>query len=301
MTIKTLFLPLLFVCQFTFAQKQVSNLHYVWTEKNPKKPEGVQKYEFNFNWNPETGIFVADKMNTKGKIYPRHIIDQKRRIIVVQMEKRNEYVLEENDSFWVSKKVKLEPAEEAPKDIKGFKCKGYTFSSAIKLTGGGPFAGGAITEDFTLWVTDDLKFNDESNPPILALLRTQSAEGADFKGVLVQLDYKMSFAGRVFNNEISLDVTKLDQKPETIKWPWESGDGVAWLELPQMNGGTTLILHPGWKTDGGIGGVYRKGDGSIAIMNKRLKALLVEITGQQNPKTKLQFFQNIFGVGAWGN
>jgi hypothetical protein len=295
-----LLLLMLAFCQFVFAQRPVTNLHYTYTEKSAKKPEGVLKYEFNFNWNQATQMFVADKVNEKGKVYPRHIIDYTKKIIVVEMEKRNEYVLEENDSFWASKKVKLEPVDET-KEIKGYKCHGYKFSAEIKLYMNGPLANAAMQEEYTLWVTDELQFNNESNHAIVALLRNQSVQGADFKGVLVQMDYKLNAAGRVYETVIALDADKLDQKPETIKWPWESSDGVAWIEQPQVTGGTTLLLHPGWKTDGNNGGVYRKGDGSVQAMNTRLKDLLVRITGQEKPKTKIQYFQNIFGVGPWGN
>lgn len=164
--------------------------------------------------------------------------------------------------------------------------------------GGGMGPAPTINEEYSLWVTDELQFNDALNPYILALMRTQSAQGANFKGVLVEFDYKMIYGDKTWDNIIDLDITKLDQKPETITWPWETKDGVAWLETPTVNG--SFILYPGWKTDGGNRGVFRKGDGSTEIMNTRLKALLKEITGQEKPKTKLQFFQNIFGQNAWG-
>lgn len=295
---------MLCIGQIVFAQKQVTNLHYTYTEKSAKKPEGVLKYEFNFNYNPGEKIFVAEKTNDKGKVYPRHIIDYSKGIIVVQMEKRNEYLLEENDSFWVSKKLSIEPVAET-KEIKGYKCHGYKFRTEMKLNAGGPMANAPIIEDYTLWVTDDLQFNDESNQAIIALLQNQSAKGGNFKGVLVQADHKLDFAGRIFENTIALDVTKLDQKSEKITWPWEDNDAVAWIEMPQLNKGTTIILREGWTVNGTLqsftGGVFRKGDGSVEAMNKRLKALLVKITGQEKPKTKIEYFQNIFGVGPWGN
>jgi hypothetical protein len=294
-------LLLIFCSHLIYAQRQVSNLHYTWIEhfQSPKKTDASEKYQFNFHWNPETQVFAADKKNVKGKAYPRHIVDLKKRTIVVQMEKRNEYVLEEYDSFFLPPKLKLEPIEET-KEINGLKCHGYTLNNDVKLTGG--LMANAIKEEYSLWVTDELQFNEELNPVILALLRTQSAQGAKFKGVLVRLDYKMSYGDKTWDNIIDLDVNKLDQKPEEpVTWPWEMKDGVAWLEMPQLLHGTTIILYPGWKTDGGQGGVYRKGDGSVQIMNTRLKLLLKEITGQEKPKTRIEYFQNIFGVGAWGN
>jgi hypothetical protein len=301
------FLLLMIFCAYSIhAQRQVTNLHYVWTEnfKSPKKTDSKEKFQFNFSWDPATQIYIGEKTKTddknKPKAYPRHIIDLQRRIIVVQMEKRNEYLLEELDSFFYPKNLKLSPLEEEPRDINGFKCKGYSLQLEVGIkTPVGPFAG--IQETYTVWITEDLKFNNELNPALFSLLKTQSAQGADFTGVIVQFDYKMAYGDRTWNNVIALDVTKLDQKPETLKWPWESSDGVAWLELTQLNDGTSIVLYPGWKKNGAIGGVYREGDVSVTLMNKRLKMLLTEITGQQNPKTKLQYFQNIFGVGAWGN
>lgn len=296
----SLLFSFLILVQMASAQKQVTNLHYTYTEKNAKKPDGILKYEFNFNYDPAKQIFVADKVNEKGKTYPRHIIDYNKKVTVVQMEKRNEYLLEESDSFWVNNQVKLKPVAET-KELKGFKCHGYTFSSELKINAGGPLGNASILEDYTLWVTDDLQFNEESNNVILALLRTQSVRGADFKGVLVQMDCKMTFAGKVFEHTISLDDSKFEQKPEAVKWPWESSDAVAWIEQPQLTSSTTVFLGEGWKRSGVNGGVYREGDGSVEKMNKRLKALLVKITGQENPKTKWVYFQNNFGVGPWGN
>lgn len=291
----------LIACQFVFAQKQVTNLHYVWTEHftSPKKTDVKELWHYNFNWNPETQIFVAGKTkNESDKVYPRYTIDGKRKILVVQMAKSNEYLLEEMDSFFVKGRLKLEPIAET-KTIKGFKCHGYSFKNDVTLKVVGARSP-VINEEYSIWVTDELTWNDAFNPYVMALLRTQSAEGAEFKGVIVEFDYKMSYGQSTWNNIIDLDISKLDQKPEPITWPWEMNDGVAWLEIPVVNSGNTTILHPGWTTDGGNGGVYRIGDGSVQIMNTRLKLLLREITGQEKPKTKMVSFQNII-VGPWGN
>ena len=300
-----LLLPLLIVCQFIFAQKPVTNLHYVWTEyfTSPKKTDVNEKFQFNFNWNPETQIFATNKNNVKGKIYQRHVVDLKRRIIVVQMETRNDYVLEEYDSFFLKPIVDLEPIEEI-KEINGLKCRGYTFTNDLKITDkyGKNLMRNPLKEEYSLWVTNELEFNDELNPVIVALLRKQSAQGAKFNGVLVRLGYKISYGDKTWNNLIDLDTKALDNKlEEPVTWPWLMPDATAWLEMPNVNSGTTLLIHPGWKTDEGKGGVYRIGDGSAHIMNLRLKALLFEITGQEKPKTTHQYFQNIFDSGPWGN
>ncbi|MES2621740.1 MAG: hypothetical protein V4615_12895 [Bacteroidota bacterium] len=296
---KTLLLPLLFCCQILFGQKEVSNLHYTWTEHfiSPKKTDVKEKYQFNFNWNPETQIFVKDKKESgdSKRIFPRYIIDNKRRIIVVQRDKRNEYVLEELDSFFLPQKLKLEPAVET-KTINGFKCHSYTTTATVTM------GSAKVQEEYTLWVTDELKFNDDLNSTVFAFFRPQSVshQGTnDFKGVLVQLDYKTTYGKSTWTNIIALDPSKFDEKAEPIQWPWEMKDGVAWLEILATVPGTIMII-PGWESQSAGGGntrinnagVYRTGDGSIASMNKRLKALLVEITGQEKPKTKPQFFMN---------
>ena len=296
----TIVSALLFCCQFIFAQTEVTNLHYVWTEhfKSPKKTDVKEKFEFNFNWNPETQIFVKDKKESgdSRRIFPRYIIDNKKRIIVVQRDKRNEYVLEELDSFFLPEKLELESSEET-KTINGFKCRSYTTSCTVS------FGPAKIKEEYTLWVTDELKFKDEFNSIMTSMLRSQSNQGtSNFNGVLVQLEYKMGYGDKTWTNIIALDNTRFNEKAEPVQWPWEMKEGVAWLESPAALG--TIVIIPGWASESaGAGrertsnaGVYRIGDGSVANMNKRLKALLVEVTGQEKPKTKMQFFMN--GVPA---
>ncbi len=295
-----------------FAQKQVTNLHYTYSEhfNNSKKTDALEKYHFNFNWNPETQILVEEKTrNTKDKPYnyPIHIIDQKRRTIVVEMEKRNEYVLEELDSFFYNN-TELKPTGET-KNIKGFNCKSYTTSEEIKF----PF-GIILRSDYTIWITEDLQFNEALNPGILALLKMQSGVGANFKGVIVEVDLKMSKSGKPYDYDIvtELDPTKFEQKSEPVIWPWATKDGVAWVNVAGNT--SAYIIQPGWgaqTTDGRdlyAGSnmanlnvvLYRKNDTTPKIMDERLKALRVEITGQEKPKTKPQSFQNVFASGAWG-
>jgi len=241
--------------------------------------------KFKFKWNEEEKILLADK-DKSSMPQPRYIIDLNKQIVVVQMPNQNEYVMEEIDSVFNESK-KLEPTGET-KEIKGYKCTRYLAKEDMTIKGavGKP----SFHTEYSLWVTDDIAWNQKANAFIFALLQGGYPVTANFRGTLVEFDITTSVKENINSTVIVLDTEKLNKEWPEIHWPWLEPDGVAWIEgeVPSVD------YAPGRGYAGSGHAHYRIGDGSLKKQNTRTKALLQRITGQEEPKTKRWIYGNSF-------
>ncbi len=281
----------LFFTSYIFAQSTANNLHYKYTESSyNRKKELVEKtHEYNFNLDATGNVLVMDKIK-EDKVFPQQIVDKDRKISVVVMANRKDYILEELDSA-ITLTLKLEPTTET-KIIGGFNCKNYKATSSVSFTGG--IYVPTVNYEFSLWVTNDVVWNEAFNPFIFAALKTEhSATSADFKGLLVELDTKVIMGEKTWTTTTILDATKLNAPPATVSWPWNTADNVAWLQLYIGSSGTILIPQ-GYMEGKTRGTICRVGDGSSKDQFNRMKALLVKTTGTDNPKFKQQIITDCY-------
>ncbi|HRG89099.1 MAG TPA: hypothetical protein PLW44_08785 [Chitinophagales bacterium] len=277
------------ICNCTFLQAQtlVNNLNYSLTQSViSNNGKHVKDYgELNFNWNADSKLLVADKTKN-GEQKPRIILDLNKRIIVVQMPAKQEYVLEETDSLFQyhDKLVRTESTQT----IGGYNCTEYVYKkdNAIGNAVGRP----VFHLEYRVWVTEDLVWDDNANSYLYGLLKGVQPTTADIKGVVMKFVWSRTINGQGEETVYKLDTAMLNRNPEEITWPWETNEGIAWLEgeVP------SYYSSPGLGYDGSYHAHYRKGDRSMKKYNERLLALLKRVTGQTDPKTKKWIFEDLF-------
>jgi len=231
---------------------------------------------YDYNFSVDSNILIMDRtMSTYIRVYLRQIIDKDKGLMVAIKNEAGDYVVEELDSLYYRAKNNLKPSGET-KVINGYNCTKYTKSMKDFRA----------DYEYSVWVTTDIKMDDSFNPyMIAAFLKTHLL--FPFEGVIVKVEANITQTlqgKREWTSEIVLDTSQLHVKPEKVIWPWKAANpGFGLLQI--------FDVVP---SDDRASIKFRDGDGTSRKQFLRMSTLLMEVTGQEKPKSKQDHVTQIF-------
>ncbi len=246
-------------CLMSNAQN-VAELYYknVYPKKKKSVENAVVKYGQDF---AKIQTLPAHSRN------PARYIDKKNNLLVMDFEANRDFIIEELDSVY---RINCELKKTGEKQvINGYNCEEYSVVKKITyggLTGTMFQASQTISYDFHIWITNDLVVDETFGINISQALTFATAT-FPYTGVIVKLSY-----GEAYDNYIALDsVVTNKELPKDFARPWVKHEKPVAILAGNSDGYAVTLKYT------------RE---NLANQFKRMKALLVKVTGIEKPKFK---------------
>lgn len=271
------------LCQNVFAQApEVKNLHYKFVQSsyNKKKQLVEEKHDIYF-WTDSNIIVAKRKKEGDEKPWSRYMINTQKGFTAVIFNNEKDYTVYETGDLFYNKN-EMEATNET-KIINGYNCRLYkaalshpiaittSYSTLFRPKVYYTSTSAPMQYEHSIWITEDLTFSEVSNPFVLALLRSDHRDVvSQYKGVVVQLETKFTYEGKVWNTVTTLDKLSVNDSPGSVVMPWAvSSPGFAFLPAIDSRAYGTLVAPEGMTP-----GQY----------NEAMKKLLFEVVGSEKVK-----------------
>jgi len=267
-----LFLTLINLLFFFFGQAQhVNELHYKAIASKSGKTQGG----FDFWFGKE---FLKIQSNPIHDRNPARYIDKPNNLLVMDFENRKEYIIESLDSVY---ELNAEIENTGEKQvINGYNCERYNYKESVRFSYSSNLSALSITPTaktilyaVSFWITRDL-VADEAYSVYIAHTLFGGIATFNFPGVIVKLENTVPKAKPgPYDGYTILDKAVTDTElAKDFERPWKKYDKPVAL-LPFEGGDSYALTIP-----------YT--EESTKEQNKRMKALLIKVTGIESPKWK---------------